>query len=110
MNVLRSIFPNQAWLLKGVAVFLSMGAFNSSFIVLVLVLVVVLDFSAQSQNSCQCQLSVVRENKSEVETFVRLPATNSGEVFADNRELTTDNCSEALWSREAVFQNPNSDF
>jgi hypothetical protein len=40
MNVLRSVVPNQAWLLKGGGVFLSMGC---SLIVLALVLAVVLD-------------------------------------------------------------------
>jgi hypothetical protein len=44
MNVLRSIVPNQAWLLNGGDVFLSMGIIPPS-IVLVLFLVVVLDFS-----------------------------------------------------------------
>src|ERR1700731_4337456 len=44
MNVLRSVVPNQAWLLKERGVFLSIGGYCSVLIVLVLVLLVVLEF------------------------------------------------------------------
>src|ERR1700674_5165069 len=46
MNVLRSVVPNQAWLLKGRGVVLSIGGYCFVFIVLLLLLVVALDFSS----------------------------------------------------------------